>query len=127
MIDVATCDDARVNQSAPTGEYAIHQFKEFANVVPANNECYVRWQGQTDVDPATSPIYLQIYNHTTSTWDTINKVTLNYGDPLPYAGSTAYYVSPGANVDFDLTASVPDLTNYTLANIVSFRVYQYAP
>jgi len=55
-------------------------------------------------------VYLQIYNHNTLSWDTIDSDN----------------ASP-ANADFDLEANVGDLTNYKDgSNIVSCRVYQQA-
>jgi len=57
-----------------------------------------------------STVYLQIYNHNTLSWDTIDSDN----------------ASP-ANADFDLEANVGDLTNYKDgSNIVSCRVYQQA-
>jgi hypothetical protein len=123
--DVATNDTDRVNQSA-TDEYAIHQYKEYADVSVENNNCHVIWIGQTDIDPATSPVYLQIYNQTTHVWETINGTPAPFGGSYAlYSGNTTYYGSQGADVDFRLDYSITDLTNYKDgSNLVSFRLYQ---
>ena len=55
VTDVGTADDTRVNQTA-TGEFAIHQFKNFVdNKVSAT----LTWEGQTDFSPVSSTVYLQ--------------------------------------------------------------------
>lgn len=104
-IDVSADDGTRVSQISGVGEYAIHQFKEYAG---ANNSCTVLWNGQTSDPPVNSTVYLQIYNQVTTIWNTIDSDNLT--DP---------------DIDFDLTTNVPDLTNYKDASdVVSFRVYQ---
>ncbi len=104
-IDVNTDDGVRVAQSASGGEYAIHQFKDF---VGAAISATLEWQGQTNQACFLSPVLLQIYNHNTTTWDTIdtdNTTTIN--------------------VDFTLGATVSDLTDYKDGNnVISCRVYQ---
>jgi len=122
---VATSNDVRVNQSA-TAQYAIHQYKDFAEVTPETNKCLIQWEGQTDLDPATSPVYLQIYNHNTDAWETINQVPIAYDSTFAtYSGDTRYYTSPGANVDFIFRTSVTDLTNYKdESGVVSCRIWQ---
>jgi hypothetical protein len=121
-LDVASKNDIRVAQTA-TGQYAIHLFKDLNTVA---STCMLEWEGQTDVDPADSPVYLQIYNHDSSTWETVDVVPATYGSSLAtYGGSGVYYVSPGADTDFILSASISNLTNYKDGNsVVSCRVYQ---
>jgi hypothetical protein len=104
--DVATKNDVRVLQAA-TGEYAIHQYKNFVgNASTANLE----WEGQTNVAPSTSTVYLQIYNHNTSEWETVDSDN-----------------SSAVDTDFSLTAVIASLTNYRDASLImSCRVYQYA-
>lgn len=106
ITDVSTDDGTRVSQLA-TGEYAIHQYKDYAT--PYNYAVFL-WNGQTNIPCSTSTVYLQIYNRNTTTWDTID------------SDSTT-----GANTDFDLTATVSSLTNYKDGNsVVACRVYQLA-
>jgi len=87
------------------------------------------WYGQTDVDPAISYVYLQIYNYNTDEWEVIDQVSDSYAsDITDYADEYAYYVSPGANTDFSLLDDIDDLTNYLgPGNIVTCRVYQLDP
>lgn len=102
-IDVDTKDDIRVAQTA-TGEYAIHQFKDY---VGAQSSATVEWEGQTNIAPSTSTVYLQIYNYVTPGWETID------------SDSTT-----AVDTDFILTSSVPDLTNYKSGETITCRVYQ---
>lgn len=93
----------RVNQSA-LSQYAEHQFKDYVS----GNTATFEWQGQTDVAPTISPVVLQIYNRNTSTWETIDTDNTS-----------------NENVDFTLSANVPDLTDYKDGgSVVSCRVYQ---
>lgn len=102
--DVATKDDVRVGQTA-TSQYAIHQFKDYAST---SNGCTVEWEGQTNLDPSLSTVYLQIYNRNSSEWETIDSDNTSAVD-----------------TDFILTASVADLTNYKDGNtVISCRVWQ---
>jgi len=69
----------------------------------------VTWRGKTTLNPATSPVYMQIYNFTIATWET-----------LDFDNSTAI------NTEFELNGlkntSVGDY--YDASNIVAVRVYQ---
>lgn len=103
-IDVDAKDDVRVAQTA-TGEYAIHQFKDF---IGEAGTVSLEWEGQSDLAATSSTIFLQIYNHDTPGWETVS------------SNNTA-----SANTDFSLTGTIPDTTNYRDAqNIISCRVYQ---
>jgi len=85
----------------------IHQYKVF---VGAETACTIECELQTSLDPATSTVYLQIYNQNTTTWETIDSDNTSNPDE-----------------DFMLTAVIPDLTNYKDAtNVISYRVYQQA-
>jgi hypothetical protein len=123
-LDVAVLDTDRVNQSA-TGEYAIHQYKDYLST---EIRCIIRWEGQTDVAPALSPVYLQIYNRNTNVWDTIDQNPTLYGATFsPYGAETPYYGGRNADTDFVLTADLSNITNYKDANnMISCRVYQLA-
>jgi len=102
---VATKDDVRVAQSA-TGEFAIHQFKDFSD----SSLIDIEWEGQTNVACTFSTVYLQIYNQNTSEWDTLT------------SNNTA-----DADTDFSLIATSVDTTDYLgEGNIITCRVYQEA-
>ena len=104
ITDVSANDGTRVSQSA-TGEFAIHQYKDFTG-----NSGTITWEGQTNCEPSFSTVYLQIYNHNTSSWDTLDSDSTSPKD-----------------TDLTLTANVADFTNYKDTNkIMSCRVYQEA-
>lgn len=66
------------------------------------------WNGKTTVAPSTKPVYLQIYNHTTSAYETV-----------------ATNDTASANVDFILTATKnASLASYYNNNTITARVYQ---
>lgn len=104
---VATNDGSRISQSA-SGQYAIHQFK---NVVTSTSVT-VSWDGQSNIAPSDSSVVLQIYDRVTSggIWETLDTESL-----------------ADADVDFELSGSKADLTNYKDDNdVVCHRVYQLA-
>ena len=104
-LDVDTKNDVRVNQSA-TDEFAIHQFKDYT----AASSITLEWEGQTDLAPSSSTVYLQIYNRDTPAWENVDSDNTS-----------------NANTDFILTGVIADLTNYKDArNVISCRVYQDA-
>jgi len=106
LIDVATKDDVRVGQAA-VQEHMVHQYKDY---IGANNFCTLEWEGQTTLAPTSSTVYLQIYNRNTTTWDTVDSDNTS-----------------SADVDFILTGTVADLTNYKDVNsVISCRIYQEA-
>jgi hypothetical protein len=121
-LDVDAKDEAEVCQSA-TDEYAIHEFKDYAGLA---TKCTLEWYGQTSVDPATSPVYLQVYNQNTDAWETLDQVPALFGGALAvYGGDYDHYGSPGADTNFSLFAHIDDLTNYlTPGKTLSCRVYQ---
>jgi hypothetical protein len=106
--NVLTDDNEFVDQTA-TNEYAIKLFKNKAT--NPNDEIYVNWKGKTNIAPASSTVYLQIYNRNDSTWETLD------------TNSTA-----SANIEFTLSgAKTTNLTRYYNANNwASFRVLQLA-
>jgi len=105
--DVAESDDVRVGQTG-TG-FVIHQFKDYVPKVG----CNLHWEGQTNYDPASSTVYLQIFNRETEEWETIDS-------------EGSIYV--GANTDFVLTGDIVDLTDYKDSNnVISCRVWQSLP
>lgn len=103
-INISTKDGIMVDQTA-LSQYMIHQFKDF---VGDNTTCQVEWYGQTTLSPATSTVYLQIFNRNTNTWDIL---TSDNSSPI--------------DTNFSLQATIADLTNYKDAsNVISCRVYQ---
>ncbi len=103
---MAEKDNIRVDQTA-TGEYAIHEFKEYAGT---QNSCSIEWYGRTNCDASLSTIYLQIYNYVTPGWETIDS-----DNTTP------------ADTNFSLIATNSDLTDYkNESGVVTFRVYQLA-
>lgn len=104
VIDVATNDTIRVLQ-AGTGQYVIHQFKNFTGIAISASPT---WDGQTNLAPGASPVILEIYNQVSGLWEEIDR-----DDSSPI------------DTDFTLTAGVADLGNYkNTQQVVSCRVYQ---
>ena len=105
--DVADDDTVRVPQTA-TDMYMIHEYKDW---VGTNTFCTLKWNGQSTTAPSAQKVVLQIWNRTGSQWD--DCIEENEAD---------------ANIDFDMTKNIPDLTNYKDGNnIICCRVYQLAP
>jgi len=104
---VETDNADRVAQTA-TGEYAAFLFK---NKHTGQATIDVTWNGQSDLAPSESTIYLQIYNRITPGWETLDS-----------DNATA------ADTDFDLEGQVTvDLANYfDVDNWIACRVYQEA-
>ena len=107
-LDVADDDATRVEQCA-TDEFTIFLFKDKND----NNtdDIAVTWNGQSDLAPSSSTVYLQVFNRTTTTWENEDSESVE-----------------GANTDFDLegeiTANHGDY--YDASNWVAWRVYQEA-
>jgi len=120
IADVAVEDVAWVTQTA-TLKYAIHQYKNFAE---GTNKCFIEWIGQSS--NLTNPVVLQIYNRISPGWETIDQMPITYNSIYDtYSSEHAYYGSPGVDVDFRLSASIPDLTNYKDGQgVIACRIYQ---
>ena len=103
--DVAIDDGVRVAQTA-IAEFAVFLFKDKHTEDDAIN---VKWNGQSDLAPSDSAIYLQIYNRDTTAWETLDS-----------DDATA------ADTDFDLEGQVvANLADYFDANFwIACRVYQ---
>ena len=102
---MATEDTDYVDQTG-TKEYMIHEFKDYIATASASFRCIAK----STLAPSSSTVYLQLYNRTTTTWDTIDSDNV-----------------ASADTDFTLQSSVPDLTNYKDGNnVVSARIYQEA-
>lgn len=113
VVKVATFDGDRVSQSAERGDYAedakyaIHQFKDYAGVETKGS---FEWKGQSNCAPSTSTVFLQVFNRISQEWENLDSEN-----------------GVGANIDFTLNGSIPNLDNYKDGNtIVSCRVYQRA-
>lgn len=103
-LDVDADDGDRVGITT-TGEFMIHQFKDYVGSAPS---CQLNWNGQSTLAASLSTVYLQIYNRDTPAWETVD------------SNSAAAY-----DTDFDLTAYIADLTDYVDSNgVISCRVYQ---
>lgn len=110
---------------AATAQYAIHQYKDFA--FPTTGGCYIQWIGQTN--DLTNSVVLEVYNQLTTTWEMIDRRPSIYDSTFTdYDDSHHQYDGPVVNVDFELSASIVDTTNYRDGRgLVSCRVYQLAP
>ncbi len=87
-------------------KYMVHQFKKYVgDYTFVSVEC----EGRSSLSPTDSTVYLQVFNHTTSEWDTIDTQTEGFMD-----------------VNFELSAKVSNLTDYVEDRIISCRVYQFA-
>lgn len=106
--NVATNDGTRVAQTA-TNEYAEFLFKNKND--NTTDSIQVTWDGQSDLAPSSSTVYLQIYNRTTEEWETKDSDN-----------------SSAVNTDFELTSTITaNLNNYyDVSGWVACRVYQSA-
>ena len=103
-LDVDTKNEVRVDQDA-SGEYAIHQFQDFAETAAAAT---FEWEGQSSLAPLSSIVVLQIYNQDTTSWENLDTDNETVAD-----------------TDFPLTGEKADMTNYKDGdNMVFCRVYQ---
>jgi len=72
------------------------------------DSCTLEWEGQTNLAPSLSTVYLQIFNRYTPAWQTVDTDNTS-----------------SADTDFVLTANIADLTNYKDANnVIVCRVFQ---
>lgn len=98
-------DDGDYVVQTATGEYAIHQFKDY---IGDHASCTLTWIGKSNYAGSTSTIYLQIYNHNTDAWDAVDSDD-----------------ATDADTDFTLTGNIADTTNYKDAqDLITCRVYQ---
>lgn len=107
-IDVATDNNQYASQTA-TNEFAIFLFKDKHSV--STDHINVTWTGKTDRAPSVSTVYLQIFNRTLTSWETLTN-----------------NAAAAADTEFTLTgiqeASLGDY--YDGSSWVSCRVYQEA-
>jgi hypothetical protein len=103
--DVSSEDGTMVEQDG-NNEYAIHQFN---NYISFTGPVRINSTIQSTTASSSSTVYLQIYNQTTSLWETIDS-----------DNSTA------ADTNISLTAYIPDVADYKDVNSDVFcRIYQY--
>lgn len=106
-VEVSSPDDnIRVSQNIDD-TYGIFLFKVKSN--NDDNPINVFWEGQSSIAPTSSPVYLQIYNRNSTSWE-----TLDSNNTYP------------ANTDFNLFGLKEDNLNYYYdsSNEVACRVYQ---
>ena len=103
--DVATEDGTRVSQSS-ANDNSIFLFK---NKHTSQDTITLNINTRSNIAPSSSPVYLQIYNRNSTTWETL-----------------ASNSTTAANTDFDLQGiKIDSLSDYFDANFwVSWRVYQ---
>jgi hypothetical protein len=69
--DVASSNDVRVGQTGVVGtDFVVHQFKRTGT--DNTSTISVSIELQTDLAPSISPVYLQIYNVDSGSWETID-------------------------------------------------------
>jgi len=103
-VGVETNNTVYIEQTG-AGQYMVHQFKTF---VAEDTSCEITSIVQSSLAPTSSTVYLQIYNHSTNTWDTIDSDNTSSVD-----------------TDFTLTAEVLRLSRYKDgSNVIATRIYQ---
>lgn len=101
--DVASDDGTRVAQTA-TGEYAAFLFKDKHT---QQDRIQLTWNGQSDRAPSLSPITLQIYNHTSGLWETIDSNSVaDANTDLTLDGWIVTELSDYFDADFQIAARV---------------------
>jgi len=103
------------NSSIDDGDYFIQQgssniIQQFKSTHTNNTDnITISWKGRTTIAPSASPVYLQIYNFNTLTWNIISSQTVKPSD-----------------TDFILTGTQTiNLSNYYDSNFnVVARIYQ---
>ena len=107
LYSTADKDDVSVEDTNRVGitglGILIHQFKDQLASGPVTG----KWIGQTTQTPSTATVYLQIFNQSTLTWETVDTND-----------------SASVDTDFTLQGGVADSTDYISDGQVSFRVYQ---
>lgn len=98
-----------VAQGAAGTNDAIFEFKN-DDLVGTSSQVTVTWKGKSDVSCSNSPVYLEVYNRTTTTW-----VSVDSDNTSP------------ANSNFTLTGIITSLSDYRDVNgFVACRVWQNA-
>ena len=100
---VSSNDNSSYVGQLASGEYAIFMFKDTVTGTSVD----LTWSGKTDLAPSTSPVQLQIYNHNTDEWETVDVES-----------------AESADTDFNLTKTITSTTNYLDGGVMTCRVYQ---
>jgi len=103
--DIEKRDNVYVGQTG-TLQYMMHQIKVF---IGTETFCSVEWEGKSTLAPSDSTVYLQVFNETTSAWETVD------------SNSTASY-----DTNFELSGKIPNVTDYVSSDVITFRIYQFA-
>jgi hypothetical protein len=89
-------------------KYMLHQFKKFVGDI--HDDPTILCKGRSTLAASLSTTYLQIFNHHTNLWETLDS-----------DNHTA------ANTDFRLAGDILDFTNYKDSDqVISCRVWQLA-
>jgi len=97
-------DDVRVSQAGT--DYVIFQFKE--QNTDNSKTIVINWEGQSDIAPSVSPVYIQIYNYNKSEWENV----------------LSDWVS-GVGADFNIKGRMNINSKYYDSNFyITCRVYQ---
>jgi hypothetical protein len=103
VIDVGTSNDVRVGVDGTN--FMVHEFKDYVGLA---FNAGLNLEVRSSLAPSSSTVYLQIFNRTSSTWETVA------------SNNTA-----SEDTDFTLSPNIMDLTNYKDDDLViSCRVYQ---
>lgn len=109
--DYVASIDSRYTTITATNKYGVFLFKDISNTPTGHPPINIKWVGKSNISCVVSTTYLQIYNITSATWETLasNNTTV-------------------ANTQFTLTAAINNnLVNYYDTNkIATCRVYQQA-
>ena len=88
------------------GNYSIFEYKDFIGSI---NSVFIIWVGRTSLAPVLSTVYLQVFNNTTQSWETLvsNNIT-------------------AADINFTLSATISNNLNdyFDEFQRVICRVYQ---
>jgi HEPN domain-containing protein len=106
-LDVELNDAIRVNIEADIIEFGIHNFRYRST--DNTQDITVHWNGQSELAPSSSEVFLQIYNYNLNQWETLDSNN-----------------TENANTDFDLNGvqSIDVADYYDPEFHVTVRVYQ---
>lgn len=102
---VSTDNGSYVGLTGDGGNYLLHMFKH--KHVNDTNRVYITWNGKASIAPSSNTVYFQMYNFSTTTWDTVDSDN-----------------ATGANTDFTLIGDKTGTDYYDDEYVVVCRVYQ---
>jgi hypothetical protein len=99
-VDVEADDDIFVQQCA-IGEYSVFLWKDYGSSITEPIQAY--WKGKSNFAPSQSTVYLQIANHRTFLWETVDSDSTTAADTEFTLEHTQYddlddYYGPGGNL-----------------------------